>query len=300
MNKPPHFLIVGAPKAGTTSLYRYLQQHPKIFMPGNKEPRFFCGYLPNTFEFGSKHFHPGIISTESEYLKLFQNAPPGAITGEASTDYLSCPYAAKRIHDWNPETKVIIMLRNSIERAYSEYQHSIDGGFQTKTFWESLCLEEERIQQNYDPIFWHVLRGLYYQPVKEYLELFGEGQVRVIMFDDFARSTASIVNSIFSFLGLPEHNVNVSVRHNTAGERKPQLLQDVLVEKIVRWADFFLGRFAGPRGIYRNGRWASSNSMKSKARDVLTNKQYDYLREKFREDIMNLQQLLHIHMDHWL
>ncbi len=129
-----HFVIVGAPKCGTTSLYRYLQQHPRVFMPENKEPRFFCDYPVASFEFGTKQFHPSVVTAPDEYLGLFRDAPPGAILGEASTDYLSCQGVAERLHAWNPEAKIIVMLRDPIDRAYSEYQHSIAANFQTLSF----------------------------------------------------------------------------------------------------------------------------------------------------------------------
>lgn len=294
-NKPPHFLIVGAPKSGTTSLYRYLQQYPRIFMPKNKEPRFFCGYETDTFEFGTKQFHPEIVSTASDYLDLFRDAPAGAISGEASTDYLSCPQAAKRIQAWNPSTKIIIMLRNPVDRAYSEYQHSIAGKFQANTFWESLCLESERIHQRYDPVFWHVRRGFYFEAVNEYIELFGRDRVQIIFFEEFADSTASVVESLFKFLEVQAFPVNVSERHNSGSVNS----RDVAQGKFSRSLNKIIGKVIGkktPEDIINR-----LPSMKNvEVRDVLSNTQYDWLRGNFREDILKLQQLLDVNLEHWL
>ena len=182
----PHFVIVGAPKCGTTSLYRYLQQHPRVFMPENKEPRFFCDYPVASFEFGTKQFHPSIVTAPDEYLGLFCDAPPGAILGEASTDYLSCPGVAERLHAWNPEAKIIVMLRDPIDRAYSEYQHSIAANFQTLSFAESLREEKRRFAEGYDPIFAHVRRSLYTDGVNDFQQKFGQSNVKVILFEQFA------------------------------------------------------------------------------------------------------------------
>lgn len=299
MSKPPHFLIVGAPKAGTTSLYRYLQQHPQIFMPENKEPRFFCGYATDVFEFGNKCFHAEIVSTKADYLALFQGAPAGAISGEASTDYLSCPQAANRIHAWNPSAKIIIMLRNPVDRAYSEYQHSITAKFQKNNFWESLCLEEERIEQHYDPIFWHVRRGLYFEAVKEYIEVFGKDRVRIVFFEEFANSTASVVASLFEFIGVPACAVNVAERHNAGSEIAPHIRHGVFCSKFVRPIIWFAGQYLGQKSMLNITKWLPCNK-KGSVRDMLTNGQYDWLRGKFREDILKLQKLLGVNLGHWL
>jgi hypothetical protein len=298
-NKPPHFLIVGAPKSGTTSLYRYLQQHPLIFMPENKEPRFFCDYATDIFEFGTKYFHPGIVGTKADYLDLFRDAPEGAISGEASTDYLSCPQAAKRVHAWNPSVKIIIMLRNPVDRAYSEYQHSIAAKFQTQTFWDSLCLENERCEQHYDPIFWHVRRGLYFEAVKEYIELFGKDRVRVIFFEEFTDSTALVVESLFEFLGIPTYPVDVSERHNAGTEHKPDVFQKVFSAKFVRPIIQLIGMVIGHKTqetIIKRLPHKKKNSV----HDMLSNEQYNWLHGKFREDILKLQGLLCMNLEHWL
>ena len=119
-----------------------------------------------------KQFHPSIVTTRGEYLGLFCDAPPGAIAGEASTDYLSCPGAAERLHAWNPDAKIIVMLRDPIDRAYSEYQHSFSASFQTLSFAESLREEKRRFAEGYDPIFAHVRRGLYADGVKDFQQKF--------------------------------------------------------------------------------------------------------------------------------
>jgi len=266
-------------------------------MPENKEPRFFCGYSMDTFEFGKKHFHPEIVSTETNYLALFRDAPAGAISGESSTDYLSCPQAASRIHAWDPSIKIIIMLRNPIDRAYSEYQHSISGGFQTNTFWESLCLEEERFQQHYDPVFWHVRRGLYFEGVKKYIELFGKDRVRVILFEEFARSTAAVVESVFEFLDVSTYPVDVSERHNAKAEAVGQINLGLFSIKPVRHMIRIVGKFIGHKMKTKMFR---KISVKTTVHDELTDKQYKFLCEKFKVDILNLQKLLGENLEHWL
>lgn len=299
VNIPPHFLIVGAPKAGTTSLYRYLQQNRRIFMPENKEPRFFCGYSTDVYEFGKKHFHPDIVSKKADYLALFQAAPAGAISGEASTDYLSYPQAANRIHAWNPSAKIIILLRNPVDRAYSEYQHSITAKFQTNTFWESLCLEAERIEKHYDPIFWHVRRGLYFKAVSKYIELFGKDQMRIIFFEEFVNSTATVVESLFKFLGVQACHVDVSERHNSGRGSVPHFPPRVLSAKFIRPIVQYLCK-----GIGQNTKGNKINRVlfdkKGGVHDVLSDRQYEWLHGNFRGDILKLQELLDVELGRWL
>lgn len=216
----PDFIIVGAPKSGTTSLYRYLQQHPSVFMPENKEPRFFCNYPVESSEYMRHQFHSDIVTDLDRYIALFSEAKSSMLCGEASTDYLSCNGATERIHAWNPDAKIIIMLRHPVARAWSEYRHSIAANFQPHSFWDSLCLEEERIAGRYDPIFFHVKRGLYHESVARYLHLFGQKQVRVIFFDDFAHSPERCIDDTLGFLGLQAVTINTHVRHN-AGSNIP-------------------------------------------------------------------------------
>ncbi len=212
----PNFLIVGAPKSGTTSLYQYLQQHKDIFMPQNKEPRFFCNYPTHLFEFGTKQYHPDIITNEDDYLALFEEAKHDSICGEASSDYLACDGAANRIYQWNKDMKIVILLRNPIERAYSEYQHSIAAKFQDLSFYESLRMEKERAIKLYDPIYSHVKRGHYWESVSLYLELFGTDNVKIILFEEFVNSTLRVVESVLTFLNLEPMKLDVTQHFNAS------------------------------------------------------------------------------------
>ncbi len=265
----PHFVIVGAPKCGTTSLYRYLQQHPRVFMPENKEPRFFCDYNVASFEFGTKQFHPTIVTAPDEYLGLFRHAAPDAILGEASTDYLSCPGVAERLHAWNPHAKIIVMLRDPIDRAYSEYQHSLAANFQTLSFADSLREEKRRFDEGYDPIFGHVRRGLYADGVNDFQQKFGQPNVMIILFEQFRDATQAVVRSVFEFLALSPMEVDVSEIHGSA---KSQV--------------------AGALTILEENRTG--------ARAELSRAEYESLRLKFVNDVSRLATLVNKDLSQWL
>lgn len=287
MQSPPHFVIVGAPKCGTTSLYNYLQQHPLIFMPANKEPRFFCNYDVTTFKFGTRQFHPDIVTSDTEYRQLYADAPANTLCGEASTDYLSCVGSAKRIHAWNPACKIIIMLRDPIARAFSEYKHSLAGGFQNENFATSLKLESQRRAEGYDPIFAHVCRGLYFNGVKSYLDIFGRDNVMVILAEDFDKSTSVTVESVFKFLDIAPIDINTSSRYNT----------DIIHKKpkgIRRIATKLLGR-----SIVEKTFPAKSIS-RPELNKELSAEQYKCLKTAFTNDVESLASLLSLDLKHWL
>ena len=114
MERWPNFIIVGAPKAGTTALYHYLNQHPKVYLSKIKEPGYFRSFIP-------ENIIPLPITSKEKYLELFSDVKKEVAVGEASTVYLNDPGTVKIIHDAIPDCKIIIMLRDPIERTYSSY-----------------------------------------------------------------------------------------------------------------------------------------------------------------------------------
>jgi len=187
--------------------------------------------------------------------------------------------------------KIIVMLRDPIDRAYSEYRHSIVANFQQNSFWESICLENQRYSERYDPIFSHVRRGLYFQGVKAFLEQFGRDNVRVIFFEDFQKSTAETVESVFRFLRLPSVPVDVSKRHNADVD---QGSGDAPPRKIDRLAINLLGpSFA--RKFLR-----LSEKRKIGAQGALSRQEYNSFRAEFVGDIGRLESLLKVNLRCWL
>lgn len=288
-------MIAGAPKAGTTSLYRYLLQHPGIFMPAKKEPVFFCGYEREFRGPGSEVFNENLVVDEEEYMGLFSRAPAGSLTGEASTDYLSCPESPYRLERWNPSARVVICLRNPIERAYSEHMHLVRDMLETKTFRESLELEDERAARNWIPLFWHVRRGLYHESVRRYLDVFGDQRVKVILHEELRRSPASVVEEIFGFLGLAPVPVEVAVQHNASGHPRLRRLQAFLLhENRVKAA----AKRLAPRKIRVRAKEALLSA--NLRRSAVSEDDFGYLKERFAADVERLQGLLGVSLEHWM
>jgi len=293
--RSPHFVIAGAPKAGTTSLYKYLLQHPDIFMPAKKEPVFFCGYERTFRGPGSGVFNENLVVDDEEYLGLFSEAPAGSVTGEASTDYLSCPESPYRLKEWNPSARIVICLRNPIERAYSEHMHLVRDMLETMSFREALKLEDERAARRWIPLFWHVRRGLYYESVRRYLDVFGDQRVKVILHEELRRAPALVVEEIFEFLDIAPVPVEVAGQHNVSGHPRLRKLQAFLLhENRVKSA---IKRLA-PRKIRTVFKEAALSANLRK--DVMSTEDYAYLRKKFVGDIEKLQRLLEVDLQHWM
>ena len=142
MSRMPDFLIIGAPKSGTTSLYFYLQQHPQIFLPEKKKPFFFAFEnqdMNHYHIYGNMKVINNTIVDLNEYQMLFENIPTNIKVGEASTEYLHIPEAVKNIYSHIPDVKMIAVLRNPVDRAYSHFSHFRRDGYEPCTdFMEAI------------------------------------------------------------------------------------------------------------------------------------------------------------------
>ena len=196
--KSPNFLIIGAARSGTTTLYNCLKKHPLIYLPKNKrpEPHFF---LKN------KEFKKGY-----EYYigKYFFNSSLNQIKGEASTSYLFQKYVPSRIYKYIPNCKFIIMLRNPVERAISNYLFTYNNGIETLDFDKAIRNENKRIknpknifEKEVQP-FAYLKRGLYYNQISNYLKYFKRKQFHFIIFDNFILNPNRELKAVLEFLNL--------------------------------------------------------------------------------------------------
>ncbi len=199
----PDFFIVGAPRCGTTWLYENLKDHPRIFMPELKEPHFrgFCGDLG--FE--------NCVERIETYLDLFKPAEADAVVGEASVFYLASEQAAARIHEFSSEARIIAILRNPIEMAYSNHRKNISLGVENEfDFQKALDLEPARTKDIEAGALSggdvHKLRYLhnarFAEQVNRYLEQFTAEKVLVLLFDDIVDAPVDLYARVCRFLGI--------------------------------------------------------------------------------------------------
>jgi len=191
----PNFFIAGAPKAGTSSLCAYLQAVPGIYMSKLKEPNYFSRVIvPDD--------HPvRPVRNESQYLQLFAEAGEARIVGEASPTYLADPEAPRLIRNAVPHAKVLVSLRDPIERAYSHYLMMLNNGTARGTFLDEikrgLALGENRSLA--------LLRadvGLYYPQVERFRSGFPDSQFKVLLFEEFSADVAGSLQQVLEFLGV--------------------------------------------------------------------------------------------------
>jgi hypothetical protein len=195
----PNFFIVGAVKAGTTSLHAYLRQHPQVFMPTFKEPHYFASFVEVRPEFDN--FEP-VLRDSREYQALFRGSEGRKAVGEASPSYLCDSHAALRIKSAIPNAKIIISLRNPVERAYSHYLMEYREGRETRPFREAVHVDQARSEKGWGVSFEYVEKGLYAEQVERYLNAFGRSNVLVILFEDFIRKTPVVMEEVARFLDV--------------------------------------------------------------------------------------------------
>lgn len=227
-----HFLFVGTAKAGTTSVYQYLKQHPQIELPV-KETFYFLKNVYTDFSLGypKQRSKEDLILNETSYLNLYPDRPE--ITyGEIGTGYLyhhreSIPLIKNTLGDG---VKILIILRNPVSRAYSSYMHFVKDVHETLSFEESMALEEERKKLKYDFMWMHRDMGLYSGQVDAYMKAFEN--TKVMITEEFKENPRSGMKEIFDFLEVnPEVEFDVDKEYNRSGKPKSKGLQKLITQE---------------------------------------------------------------------
>ena len=302
----PNFLIIGAQKSGTTSLYAYLKQHPQIFMSHLKEPRFFAfeGEKPNFRGPGDQELYENIVGDIEAYRTLFEGVSKEKAIGEASVVYLYISSAPERIRHYIPGVKVIAILRNPVERAYSAFLHlTRDRKEPLRDFARALRAEEERIRNNWGPI-WHYRQvGFYYVQLKRYFETFEREQIKVYLYEDLNDDPIKVMKDIYRFLGVEDAFVpEVSRRYNVSGIPTNEgwyalytfLLRQNLVKSIVKPLL--------PRGLRQRVSTTLLSTLQDRTlvKPPLPTEVQQQLIELYKEDILKLQELIRRDLSQWL
>jgi len=206
------FFIVGAPKSGTTSLYHYLDQHSDINMSIVKEPNYFSA---EELKRQDLYYKSKIISTIDEYDKLFKNQKGNQLLGEASVSYLFYPDVAGKIKLYNPNAKIIILLRDPIERAYSHHNMDRRLGYVkddlSNIINDSSVMNHSLYYQQY------IQLGQYYTQVKNYIDVFGRDNVCVMLYDDLKENNKDLTDKVISFLKLKEYDgIDYNIPYNSS------------------------------------------------------------------------------------
>ena len=197
----PNLFIVGAPKCGTTTLYRFLEEHRNVFISNPKEVNFFSRV---ELESQGLYYADYKATSEDEYLSLFKDSrDSNKIIAEASVSYLFYPNVAQRIHNFNHKAKIIIMLRNPVERAWSHYLMDKRLGLVEKSFMEIFQSRAEKDKLHHQQYF---LLGNYSSQVEVYLKVFGKSRVKIILTEELKNNEEEVLRSLAAFLSVDDFN----------------------------------------------------------------------------------------------
>lgn len=289
----PNFFLIGAPKCGTTALYHALNQHPDIFLGQVKEPGYFAfnGCRPELQPGpgGSQLRRTGIWQAR-DYLMLYAEGAAYRVRGDATTLYLRSPEAAQAIQIATPSAKIVAILRQPAERAYSGYQYAVNNRIEcASTFVEALAEEPVRIEQGWFSGLFHRQNGFYHQQISHYYQQFPPEQIKVYLYEDWSRSPASLLQDLFQFLEVDPSFQPALRRSNVTrvprNRRFHRLAHDpkVTSRRILASA---LGR------IDRQFNQTTPPPLDREMRCTLT--------EEYRVDITQLQDLIRRDLSHWL
>jgi hypothetical protein len=297
----PNFLIIGAGKSGTTSLYQYLKQHPEIYMSPVKEPKFFA-VEGKKLDFRGPNDEMSMnrksITDLDTYRTLFSGVTDEKAIGEASTLYLYSPEAPGRIKHYIPQARLIAILRNPVDRAYSSFIQRVQKGHEPLTdFAQALREEENRAHNNWAPRWQSKRIGFYHAHLRRYYDIFERNQIKVFLYEDLKGDPASVLQNIFRFLEVDEARLpDVSLKHNISGVPRNRLLHELLnkpnpIKSILR--------LVVPKGL-RPRLTAFMENQNIGGPPPLDQDVREELIDLYREDILKLEELIGRDLSRWL
>lgn len=301
----PNFIVVGAAKAGTTSLYNYLKQHPEVFLPPDyKESRFFAHEkITNTL-----HYKNSSIFSFEAFQQQYENVANEQAIGDFGNVYLQFPdVSIPKIKQYlGEEVKIIVILRDPVERAFSAYKFACRNQYESVSFQYAIEHEYNRVNQyNFPPDIFHYLdHSLYFEKIKAYLEAFKD--VKVLFFDDLKIDSKSTINELLNFLDVStNHEINAGTIYNEGsgvpaniklfnalfnGKQVANSVKPYL-EKVPPL--FYLGQKSLQFLEY------SRNKLMVNKEIHLDPELENELRQYFKNDIENLEELLNKDLSHW-
>jgi Sulfotransferase family len=262
----PSVFVVGAPKAGTTSIYFYLSKMPGIHMSRIKEPNYFSHRIVPS----DARYRP--IRDKTAYLKLFRGAASGDLLGEASPTYLHDPDAPSLIRQASPCARIIVTLRDPVDLMFSLYRSLLGKGIIYDSFEAAVTR-----RLNNEPVNWYkpqlrVEFAFYYAALRRYVDVFGVDRIKVLIFEELTRDPAGAMRTVAQFLELPEPKFNEELRtYNRSAVSRSRLARSVLANRtITQTAERILGpglrRYLRDRLLVRP---AAAPAMEEAARDAL-------------------------------
>jgi hypothetical protein len=245
----PDFLIVGAPKAGTTALHSALSLHPQVFTTTPKEPKYWlCGDAPPPHWRGpgDAHSQQEWVWRRRDYDALFVPARPDQVRGESTPFYLWSRPAHRRIAEHLPGVRLVAVVRDPIDRAYSNWMHLWSDGLEkVPDFEEAFALQQERVDAGWAPFWRYRDLGLYGEQLRHLYDYVPREQVLVVRYRDIVDDPVGAVDKVCAFLGIEPGHVDHVPRDNSRSFAPPGLRSRVVGGAIRAGA--YAGQFAAPQ-----------------------------------------------------
>lgn len=230
--KKPNFIIAGFPKCGTTSLHHYLSEHPQIFMPSQKELHFFTYEILSKLKNGPKDraVKKTQIQDSKKYLDFYRNVKNEIAVGDASPSYINYPNQFLKIKEYLEDPKFIIVLRDPINRAYSNYLHLKREQRETLTFKEAVNRENKRIKDKYSDFWYYKFNSTYYDKILKAKETFKE--VLIITSEELNENHEATMKKVYKFLDVDCDFITKrkSNRFNKGGYYKKNLFTKIIFQ----------------------------------------------------------------------
>jgi hypothetical protein len=300
----PDFLIIGAPKAGTTALHAALMQHPQLRLSVPKEPKYFlCGDAPPPLYVGpgDAHSRREWIWRREDYTRLFADIPGDILCGESTPFYLFDKQSHLRIAEAVPDVKLIAVLRDPVDRAYSNWMHLWADGLEPVADMVSACARErQRVHAGWAPFWRYIELGKYGEQLRHLRRYFDESQIMTLRYRELVDEPDKTTDRVCSFLGVKEGVIGAVPRDNTRPfvHDSPRTRQFARVLRAGAWVGA-----AFPPHIWRRASepvLALFHKRGDDHRPHLTGTERSQLIDYFRDDIALLEQLTGQSFGDWL
>ncbi len=285
----PDFFIIGSPKAGTTALYAYLANHPEVCMSTDKEPNYFS---KEQIEAQALYYKKKNVKTQDEYLQLFQAKEGNRIAGECSVSYLFYPGVAEKIHQFNPKSKIIISLRDPVQRAFSHYLMDYSLNLVTESF-DKIVFEgekDEKLKLYYQQ---YIQLSHYPEQIKRYLSVFPNDQVLLFIHDNLIANPNEELKRLSHFLGIhhTSSSGNLEQRNVTASAKSPIVKWLYKQEQFRQFVSLFLDQKM--RSQLKSKLFSKNNLPK------MTLSTKEYLNALYRPEVQELEKITGVTLSNW-
>lgn len=291
MTRLPNLVVAGAPKCGTTSLYHYLKQHPEVYLPARKELHYFTRdhLTRDTAGPGDTAVLQHLCKNRAAYEAEFAGVGVEKVLGDISPSYFDFAEVASAMRRELEDARIVILLRDPVAKAFSQYMHLVRDGRETLSFYDALQAEAERAGRHWSMIWRYAASSLYAERLRKYLDAFGGERVRIYLFEEFVAQPQSMLEDLWRFLGTdPTVRPDTSRVFNVSSRPRSRALATMVSKRSPLAA---VARAVLPPGI-RNRITESVRRLNAGRKGEVDQRSRDFLRERFAADVRETEAIM--------